>query len=166
MSPTSANFPSALDFGALLPAAIVALSALVALFFDLLVPAATRRTLAVLVAAIGLLAAGIVLAQQYGHDYAAFDGAFVQGGFSTVFSEIIVIATLATLAFGMGVGRDDQVAGSTALILWSASGRDVDDRGIEPDDDFSRARIAFAGTVLSVRDVAARDGARNPRLST
>ncbi len=122
MSPTSVNFPSALDFGALLPATIIAISALVALFFDLLVPAATRRTLAVVVAALGLLAAGIVLAQQYGHDYAAFDGAFIQGGFSTVFSEIIVIATLATLAFGTGVGRDDQVAGSTALILWSASG--------------------------------------------
>ena len=106
----------------MLPAAIVAISALVALFFDLLVPAATRRTLAVMVAAIGLIAAGVVLAQQYGHDYAAFDGAFVQGGFSVVFSEIIAIATLATLGFGMGVGRDDQVAGSTALILWSASG--------------------------------------------
>ena len=122
MSPTSVNFPSSADLGAVLPAAIVAISALVALFFDLLVPAATRRTLAVLVASIGLIAAGVVLAQQYGHDYAAFDGAFVQGGFSVVFSEIIVIATLATLGFGMGVGRDDQVAGSTALILWSASG--------------------------------------------
>ncbi len=122
MSPTSVNFPSPADFGAVLPAAIVALSALVALFFDLLVPAATRRTLAVLVAAIGLIAAGIVLAQQYGHDVAAFEGAFIQGGFSVVFSEVIVIATLATLALGLGIGRDDQVAGSTALLLWSASG--------------------------------------------
>ena len=122
MSPTSVNFPTSTDFGAILPAAIVALSAIVALFFDLLVPAATRRTLAIVVAAIGLIAAGIVLAQQYGHDVVAFEGAFIQGGFSVVFSEIIVIATLATLAFGMGVGRDDQVAGSTALILWSASG--------------------------------------------
>ncbi len=122
MSPTSANFPTPADFGAVLPAAIVALSALVALFFDLLAPKATRRTLAVLVAAIGLIAAGIVLAEQYGHDYAAFEGAFVQGGFSVAFSEIIVIATLATLGYGLGIGRDDQVAGSTALLLWSASG--------------------------------------------
>jgi NADH-quinone oxidoreductase subunit N len=105
-----------------LPIAIVAIGALVALFFDLLVPKATRRTLAVLVAAISLIAAGVVLAQQYGHDVVAFDGAFIQGGFSVAFSEIIVIATLATLSFGAGVGRDDQVAGSTALILWSASG--------------------------------------------
>jgi NADH-quinone oxidoreductase subunit N len=95
---------------------------LVALFFDLFVPAATRRALAVAVAAIGLVAAGIVLAMQYGHPYAAFGGAFFLGGFSVVFSEIIIIATLATLTLGLGVGRDDQVAGSTALILWSACG--------------------------------------------
>jgi NADH-quinone oxidoreductase subunit N len=122
LSPESVNFPTGADFGAVLPAAIVALTALVGLFFDLLAPASTRRVLAVVVGAIGLVAAGIVLAQQYGHDYVAFDGAFVQGGFSVVFSEIIVIATLATLALGLGIGRDDQVAGSTALVLWSASG--------------------------------------------
>ena len=122
MSPATANFPTAADIGALLPATIVALTALVALFFDLLAPAATRRILAVLVAAIGLAGAGIVLALHYGDHTVAFDGAFVQGGFSTVFSEIVVIATLATLTLGLGVGRDDQVAGSTALLLWSASG--------------------------------------------
>jgi NADH-quinone oxidoreductase subunit N len=122
LSPTSVNFPSAADFGAVFPATLVALTALVALFFDLLVPAATRRILAVLVAAIGLVAASLVLTSQYGHDVVAFGGAFIQGGFSVVFSEIIVIATLATLTLGLGVGRDDQVAGSTALILWSASG--------------------------------------------
>ena len=120
--PATVNFATSADLSALLPASIVALTALVALFFDLLVPAATRRLLAVIVAAIGLIAAGIVLATQYGQTYAAFDGAFLQGGFSTVFSEIVVIATLATLTLGLGVGRDDQVAGSTALILWSASG--------------------------------------------
>jgi NADH-quinone oxidoreductase subunit N len=110
------------DFAAVLPATIVAVSALVALFFDLVVPAATRRLLAVLVVTIGLVAAGILLAQQYGHDVTAFGGAFYLGGFSIVFSEVIVIATLATLAFGLGIGRDDQVAGSTALVAWSASG--------------------------------------------
>jgi len=122
LSPTSVDFPAPVDFLTVLPAAIVALGALVGLFFDLLVPKATRRTLAVLVAAISLAGAGIVLAQQYGHDVVAFDGAFIQGGFSVAFSEIIVVATLATLGYGVGVGRDDQVAGSTALLLWSASG--------------------------------------------
>jgi NADH-quinone oxidoreductase subunit N len=116
------SFATPADIGALLPVTIVALTALVALFFDLLVPAPTRRLLAVAVATIGLVAAGIVLAQQYGHAYAAFGGAFLQGGFSIVFSVIVVIASLATLTLGLGVGRDDQVAGSTALLLWSASG--------------------------------------------
>ena len=120
--PALANFATPADVNALLPATIVALTALVALFFDLLVPASTRRILAVAVAAIGLIAAGIILAMQYHQVYAAFGGAFLQSGFSVVFSEIIVIATLATLTLGLGVGRDDQVAGSTALILWSASG--------------------------------------------
>jgi NADH-quinone oxidoreductase subunit N len=116
------NFPTSGDLNAILPATIVALTALVALFFDLLVPAATRRILAVTVGAIGLIAAGIILVLQYKVQYAAFEGAFLQGGFSTVFAEIIIIATLATLTLGLGVGRDDQVAGSTALILWSAAG--------------------------------------------
>ena len=122
MSSVAANFPTAADFNALLPAAIVALTALVALFFDLLVPARTRRLLAVIVGMIGLIAAGIVLAEQFKVGYTAFEGAFMQGGFSVVFSEIIIVATLATLTLGLGVGRDDQVAGSTALILWSSSG--------------------------------------------
>lgn len=113
---------SSADLAALLPVTIVALTALVALVFDLFVPARTRRMLAVLVAAIGLVAAGIVLAQQYGSAHTAFDGAFIQSGFSIVFSEIIIIATLATLTLGAGIGRDDQVAGTTALVLWSASG--------------------------------------------
>ncbi len=117
------SIPAA-DLGAVLPATIVAIAALVALFFDLIVPAPTRRVLAVLVAAIGLVGAGIVLYHQYRFDpsVTAFGGAFISSGFSIVFSEIIVLATLATLALGMGIGRDDQVAGSTALVLWSASG--------------------------------------------
>ena len=120
--PALASFATPADVNALLPAAIVAITALVALFFDLLVPAATRRILAVAVAAIGLIYAGVILAEQYGHAYAAFGGAFLLGGYSVVFSEIIVVATLLTLAICIGVGRDDQVAGSTALMLWSASG--------------------------------------------
>ena len=120
--PPVISFPSNADLSALLPATIVALTALVALFFDLIVPNQTRRILAVVVGAIGLIAAGIVLFEQYHTAYGAFDGAFIQGGFSSVFSMIIVIATLATLTLGLGVGRDDQVAGSTALILWSAAG--------------------------------------------
>jgi NADH-quinone oxidoreductase subunit N len=104
-----------------LPATIVACTALVALFFDLFVPRDVRRPLAVLIGAIGVIGAGVVLAEQYPQQLSAFGGAFILGGYSIVFSEIILLATLATLALG-GIGRDDQVAGSTALVLWSASG--------------------------------------------
>lgn len=110
------------DLSAVLPATIVALTALVVVFFDLMAPRSSRRQLAVTLAALGLIAAGIVLAQQYGHDQSAFGGAFILGGFSVVFSEVVVIATLATLSIGPGIGHDDQVAGSTGLVLWSATG--------------------------------------------
>ena len=102
--PALASFATPADVNALLPASIVALTALVALFFDLLAPAATRRALAIVVATIGLIAAGIVLAMQYGHPYAAFGGAFFLGGFSVVFSEIVIIATIATLTLGSASG--------------------------------------------------------------
>ncbi len=46
----------------------------------------------------------------------------MQGGFATVFAEIVIIATVATLLLSLGIGKDDQVAGTTALLLWSASG--------------------------------------------
>jgi NADH-quinone oxidoreductase subunit N len=81
-----------------------------------------RREVAVGLAILGLAAAGAIAALQYPHDYAAFGGAFVQGGFSIVFSEVVIVATIATLLLSVGVGRSDQVAGTTALLLWSASG--------------------------------------------
>jgi len=117
-------YPSSQDYAALLPAAIVALVPLLVLFVDLFMrrTGTVRRAVAVGIALVGLLAAGAVLASQYPNAYSAFGGAFVQGGFSIVFSEIVVIATIATLLLSLGVGRDDQVAGTTALLLWSATG--------------------------------------------
>ncbi len=118
------SYPSNADYGALLPAAIVACTPLLLLFVDLFMKrtGTLRRALAVTIAILGLVAAGIVLASQYPQTVVAFGGAFVQGGFSIVFSEIVIIATVATLLLSLGVGRDDQVAGTTALLLWSASG--------------------------------------------
>ena len=120
----SANFPSAADYAALLPWLVVAVVPLAILFVDLFFRSAgpLRRGVAVGLAIAGLVAAGVLAAEQYPHDYAAFGGAFVQGGFSIVFSEIVIIATIATLLLSIGVGRSDQVAGTTALLLWSASG--------------------------------------------
>jgi NADH-quinone oxidoreductase subunit N len=119
-----ANLPVAADYAALLPWFVVAVVPLAILFVDLFFRSAgaLRRGVAVGLAIAGLVVAGVLAAEQYPHDYAAFGGAFVQGGFSIVFSEIVIIATIATLLLSIGVGRSDQVAGTTALLLWSASG--------------------------------------------
>jgi len=118
------NLPANADYWALLPAFVVAIAPLLILFVDLFYRESGRwrRVVAVGIALIWLVAAGVLEALQYPHDYAAFGGAFVQGGFSIVFSEIVIIATIATLILSVGVGRDDQVAGTTALVLWSATG--------------------------------------------
>ena len=119
-----ASFPANADYAALLGPAIVALAPLLILFVDLFFRGggALRRGVAVALALIALVGRAWCSPAQYRHDYAAFGGAFVQGGFSVVFSEIVVIATVATLLLCVGVGRDDQVAGTTSLLLWSASG--------------------------------------------
>jgi NADH-quinone oxidoreductase subunit N len=124
VSSAFASFPSAADYAALLPMGIVACTPLLILFLDLFVATSSgiRRGLAVGVAIVGLVIAGLVAAQSYPHDYAAFGGAFIEGGFSIVFSEIVIVATVATLLLSDGIGRTDQVAGTTALLLWSASG--------------------------------------------
>ncbi|HZO95016.1 MAG TPA: NADH-quinone oxidoreductase subunit N [Candidatus Baltobacteraceae bacterium] len=124
MPSVNITYPSSADYAALLPAAIVALVPLLVLFVDLFMRrnGMVRRAVAVGIAIVGLVAAGAVLASQYPTSFPAFGGAFVEGGFSIVFSEIVVVATVATLLLSLGVGRDDQVAGTTALLLWSASG--------------------------------------------
>ena len=118
------SFPTGADYQALLPWFVVAVVPLLVLFVDLFFKDAgpARRGVAVGLAIAGLIAAGAIAASQYPHEYAAFGGAFVQGGFSIVFSEIVIVATIATLLLSIGVGRSDQVAGTTALLLWSASG--------------------------------------------
>ncbi|MDQ6941494.1 MAG: NADH-quinone oxidoreductase subunit N [Candidatus Eremiobacteraeota bacterium] len=124
MSSALGSYPVSADYVALLPAFLVAVVPLLMLFVDLFFrgQGTVRRSVAVGIAIAGLVAAGAILAEQYPHDYAAFGGAFIQGGFSIVFSEIVIVATIATLMLSVGVGRDDQVAGTTSLLLWSASG--------------------------------------------
>jgi NADH-quinone oxidoreductase subunit N len=122
---TLGSYPVPADYAALLPAFIVAVVPLLLLFVDLFFrgQGSLRRGVAVAIAIVGLAVAGVMLAQQYHQPgYAAFGGAFIQGGFSIVFSEIVIVATIATLLLSVGVGRDDQVAGTTSLLLWSASG--------------------------------------------
>jgi NADH-quinone oxidoreductase subunit N len=118
------NVPTNGDYAALLPTIVVACAPLLLLLVDLFLRGSGtgRRAAAVGIALIALVGAGWLLAAQYPHDLVAFDGAFVQGGFSIIFSEIVIVATIATLLLSLGIGRTDQVAGTTALLLWSASG--------------------------------------------
>jgi NADH-quinone oxidoreductase subunit N len=121
--PSSAQYASPADLAALWPTFVVASAALLALVIDLFMSTGrARRVIAIAVGSVGLLVAALLTAQQYGHAYAAFGGAYIVGGFSVVMSEVALFATLVTLGLGMGIGRDDQVAGTTALVLWSTCG--------------------------------------------
>ncbi|HET9030415.1 MAG TPA: NADH-quinone oxidoreductase subunit N [Candidatus Aquilonibacter sp.] len=112
------------DWSAVAPLAIVAVTALVVLLADLLSPKNVNRYAAIVIALLGLLVAGFVDYGQFrtGGDYAAFGGAFILGGFSTVFESIILLAAIGSVALMGAIGRDDRFAGTIALLLWSTSG--------------------------------------------
>jgi NADH-quinone oxidoreductase subunit N len=119
----SASYVSSADLAALWPSVAVAVAALIALVADVLMPVSgPRRGVAVAIGLLGLVVGGVLTAQQYGHPGAAFGGAYIVGGFSVAFSEIAIFASILTLALGLGIGSDDQVAGTTALLLWSTVG--------------------------------------------
>ena len=124
MNPSFANAAPPADLLALLPFGVVGISALIVLFFDLIVPKRAARASSLIISLIALIVTGIILATQYAHHEtrSAFGGAFLLGGFSVVFSEIIVVATILSLLLTAGIGTDDQVGGAVALTLWSASG--------------------------------------------
>ena len=113
------------DYYAVLPLTMVALTPLLVLLFDLILPAgAPRRAGSVSVGIAGLLVAGILLVRQYAaHAFgAAFGSGFILGGFSIVFSMIVVVAAILSLLLVLSQ-RDDEKAGpACALMLWSASG--------------------------------------------
>jgi NADH-quinone oxidoreductase subunit N len=110
------------DWNAVLPLSIVALTPLFVIAADLLLPRSVRRGTCIAIAALGLIVAGLVAAQGWGHPYAAFGGGFVTGGFAIVFEEVIVAGALFSLLLAAQLGRDDQAGGGIALLLWSASG--------------------------------------------
>jgi NADH-quinone oxidoreductase subunit N len=113
---------SATDWNATLPLFVVAAAGLAALVFDLIVPKAVRRSVAVAVGLVGLIPVLVLLAQQWNHPVSAFGGAFITGGFTLVFEGVVVIATIFTLCLVQALGREDQAAGGVALLLWGASG--------------------------------------------
>jgi NADH-quinone oxidoreductase subunit N len=87
-----------------------------------MLPKAVRRPASLGIAIAALAVAGVVALQGWGHPYAAFGGAFVRGGFSIVFQEIVVVAAILSLLLAATLGRDDQAGGGIALVLWGSSG--------------------------------------------
>jgi NADH-quinone oxidoreductase subunit N len=110
------------DWFALAPISVVACTALVVLLVDLAVPRHAPRYLSIAIGVLGAIAAAVLVAQQFGHDYNAFFGGFMTGGFTTVFEEIILIALAGSLILYGSIGPSDRIAGTTALMLWSTCG--------------------------------------------
>ncbi len=79
------------DWSAILPVGIVAATALVVLIADLVRRSRQWRYVSIAIGLIGIAAAAVVAAGQFGHDYDAFFGGFMTGGFATVFEEIMLI---------------------------------------------------------------------------
>ncbi len=113
---------SSQDWSSIAPLSIVAVAALVVLVVDLLAPKGIPRYVAIGLAAVGLIVAGIDCAGQYGRDYAAFGGAFILGGFSVVFQEIVLISALGSVVLYGSIGAARRMGGTTALLLWSTCG--------------------------------------------
>lgn len=110
------------NWNAVAPLFVVAGTALLVLFADLLSPHGAKRYLSIGVGIAGTLAAAMLCARGYTSDYAAFGGGFVLSGFTVVFEEIILIAAAFSLALYGTMGREDQMGGIVALLLWATSG--------------------------------------------
>jgi NADH-quinone oxidoreductase subunit N len=110
------------DWSAILPIDVLATAALVVLIVDLIAAGHAHRCVSIAIGVIGAGAAGLVAARQFGHDYSAFFGGFVTGGFTTVFVEIILIALVGSLILYGALGQSQRVAGITALMMWSTCG--------------------------------------------
>ena len=109
------------DWSAIVPVGVVAVAALLVLVVDLF-SRRESRNLSIGIGLIGLIAAGVLAAQQFGHDYNAFFGGFMTGGFTTVFEEIVLIAAGASLILYTASGPSQRIAGTTAIMLWSTCG--------------------------------------------
>jgi NADH-quinone oxidoreductase subunit N len=121
--PTTLTIPwGVADWQAVEPLTIVALTPLLVLLADVILPHRMRRGVELAIAVLGLVVAGVVLVSLWGHPYSAFGGGFVTGGFAIVFQEVVIAGALFSLLLAAHLGRDDQSGGAIALMLWSASG--------------------------------------------
>ncbi len=110
------------DWSAILPVSAIAVTALAVLIADLFSGRNDQRYVSIAIALLGTIVGGILAARQFGQHHDAFFGGYVVGGFTTVFQEIIVIATLGSLVLYGALGPAQRIAGMTAIMLWSACG--------------------------------------------
>ncbi|HUN29795.1 MAG TPA: NADH-quinone oxidoreductase subunit N [Alphaproteobacteria bacterium] len=110
------------DWLSVAPLTIVAATALVVLLADLFSPKNVNRYVPIGIALAGILVAAIDCAGMYGRDYAAFGGAFIAGGFSVVFQEIILISAFGSVVLYGAIGTPQRISGGIALLLWSTCG--------------------------------------------
>jgi NADH-quinone oxidoreductase subunit N len=110
------------DWSAILPVEIVAAAGLAILLADLFSGRKQWRYVSIVIGLLGVAAAGIVAGRQFGHEYDAFFGGFMTGGFATVFEEIVLIGTAGSLLLYGTIGPAGRIAGTTAIMLWSACG--------------------------------------------
>ena len=110
------------DWWAIVPVAIVATAALAILIADLFTGRREQRYLSIGIGLAGVLAAAVIAARQFAHHHDAFFGGFVSGGFATVFQEIVLISAAGSLILFATIGPANRIAGTTAIMLWSACG--------------------------------------------
>ena len=110
------------DWNAILPVEILAAAGLSVLLADLFSGRKQWRYVSIVIGLLGVVAAGIVAGRQFAHEYDAFFGGFMTGGFATVFEEIVLIGTAGSLLLYGTIGPAGRVAGTTAIMLWSACG--------------------------------------------
>jgi NADH-quinone oxidoreductase subunit N len=110
------------DWNAIGPIDVLAAAGLVVLLADLFAGRRQWRYVSIVIGLLGVLIAAIVAGRQFGHEYDAFFGGFMTGGFATVFEEIVLIGTAGSLLLYGTIGPAPRVAGTVAIMLWSACG--------------------------------------------
>lgn len=110
------------DWAAVMPVSIVAIAALVVLIAEIFSGRQPNRYVSITIALIGIIAAAVVAARQFGHVHDAFFGGFMVGGFASVFEEIVLMAAAGSIILYGAIGPAPRIGGMTALMLWSACG--------------------------------------------
>lgn len=110
------------DWSAIAPIVALAIASLVVLLVDLLSRPHVNRYVAIVLGLIGTAVAAGLVAGQFGHDYDAFYGGFLTGGFTTVFEEVVLIALAGSLILYAKMGAGSRIGGTIALMLWASCG--------------------------------------------